>query len=169
MSCDVPLPSIEVQPGSSSSTSSIAVVPHHSDIYRGHSKCLHNPFTLPEATPDHLTKFPDHVDVAALRKLLSQPFVLPESIEDHLVEFPTPAVMEAPPEHASSTHVTQSPTIARPNTATRAEGELQLRELLNRSTSITKIASAPRPEYKLKGLPLLEELRKKHKQSERCA
>lgn len=97
MSCDVPLPSIEVQPESPSSTSSLSVVPHHSDIYNGHSRCLHNPFTLPEATPDHLTKFPDHVDVAALRKLLSQPFVLPESIEDHLVEFPTAVVMEAPP------------------------------------------------------------------------
>jgi hypothetical protein len=50
--------------------------------------CLHHPFTLPEAIPDHLTTFPDGVDVAALRKSLHQPFSLPESVPDRSTELP---------------------------------------------------------------------------------
>jgi hypothetical protein len=91
MSCYVPLRSIEARPGSPSSTSTLA----HSD--EAHFGCLHHhPFTLPEAVPDHLTKFPDGVDVAALRKSLHHPFALPDLVPDHLTEFPARAEVAAP-------------------------------------------------------------------------
>jgi hypothetical protein len=82
MSCYVPLRSIEARPGSPSSTSTLA----HSD--EAHFGCPHHSFTLPQAVPDHLTKFPDHVDVVALRKSLHQPFNLPELVPDRLTELP---------------------------------------------------------------------------------
>jgi hypothetical protein len=82
MSCYVPLRPIEARPGSPSSTSTLA----HSD--EAHFGCLHHPFTLPEAVPDHLTKFPDGVDVAALRRSLHRPFVLPKLVPDRLAELP---------------------------------------------------------------------------------
>jgi hypothetical protein len=83
MSCYVPLRSIEARPGSPSSTSTLA----HPD--EAHFGCLHHhSFILSEAVPDHLTKFPDGVDVAALRKSLHHPFTLPDLVPDRLTELP---------------------------------------------------------------------------------
>jgi hypothetical protein len=90
MSCYVPSRSIEARPGSPSLTSTLA----HSD--EAHFSCLHHhPFILPEAVPDHLTKFPDGVDVAALRKSLHHPFTLPDLVPDHLTKFPAQAEVAA--------------------------------------------------------------------------